>query len=350
MRRRDVLLGAGALAGCETMSATASRRPIVIAHRGASGERPEHTLAAYQLAIAQGADFIEPDLVMTRDGVLVCRHENEISGTTDVAARPEFADRRKEKTVDGVAALGWWVEDFTLAELKILRSKERLPQLRPANTAYNGQEAIPTFAEALALAQSAGVGIYPELKHPTFLREQGLDPAPAFIADVRAGGGQRAADAMFVQCFEIGALRTLAQMSSIRWQCVQLVSASGGPWDNRDLSYADMLSDSGLRHVAEYARGLGAEKALIIPRDAAGRSAAPTDLVARAQSAGLAVHAWTFRAENFFLPAELRRGDAAAADHLRQHGDLDAELRAFYALGVDGVFSDFPAAAVAARS
>lgn len=350
MRRRDVLLGAGALAGCETMSATASRRPIVIAHRGASGERPEHTLAAYQLAIAQGADFIEPDLVMTRDGVLVCRHENEISGTTDVAARPEFADRRKEKTVDNVAALGWWVEDFTLAELKTLRCKERLPQLRPANTAYDGQEAIPTFAEALALAQSAGVGIYPELKHPTFLREQGLDPAPAFIADVRAGGGQRAADAMFVQCFEMGALRTLAQMSSIRWQCVQLVSASGGPWDNRDLSYADMLSDSGLRHVAEYARGLGAEKVLIIPRDAAGRSAAPTDLVGRARSAGLVVHAWTFRAENFFLPAELRRGDAAAADHLRQHGDLDAELRAFYALGVDGVFSDFPAAAVAARS
>jgi glycerophosphoryl diester phosphodiesterase len=349
MRRRDVLLGAGALAGCETMSATASRRPIVIAHRGASGERPEHTLAAYQLAIAQGADFIEPDLVMTRDGVLVCRHENEISGTTDVAARPEFADRRKEKTVDNVAALGWWVEDFTLAELKTLRCKERLPQLRPANTAYDGQQAIPTFAEALALAQSAGVSIYPELKHPTFLREQGLDPVPAFIADVRAGGGQQAADVMFVQCFEIGALRTLAQMSSIRWQCVQLVSASGGPWDNRDLSYADMLSDSGLRHVAEYARGLGAEKALIIPRDGAGRSAAATDLVGRAQSAGLVVHAWTFRAENFFLPIELRRGDATAAEYMRQHGDLDAELRAFYALGVDGVFSDFPAAAAAAR-
>jgi glycerophosphoryl diester phosphodiesterase len=286
---------------------------------------------------------------MTRDGVLVCRHENEISGTTDVAARPEFADRRKEKAIDNVAALGWWVEDFTLAELKTLRCKERLPQLRPANTAYDGQEAIPTFAEALALAQSAGVGIYPELKHPTFLREQGLDPAPAFIADVRAGGGQRAADAMFVQSFEMGALRSLAQMSSIRWQCVQLVSASGGPRDNRDLSYADMLSDSGLRHVAEYARGLGAEKALIIPRDGAGRSVAATNLVGRAQSAGLVVHAWTFRAENFFLPIELRRGDAAAAAYMRQHGDLDAELRAFYALGVDGVFSDFPAAAVAAR-
>ncbi|MGE0740094.1 MAG: glycerophosphodiester phosphodiesterase family protein [Hyphomonadaceae bacterium] len=349
MRRRDVLLGAAALAGCASMSAAATG-PIVIAHRGASGERPEHTLASYRLAIEQGADYIEPDLVMTRDGVLVCRHENEISGTTDVATRAEFAERHKEKSVDGVTARGWWVEDFTLAELKTLRCKERLPQLRPANTAYDGQEQIPTFAEALALAQQAGVGIYPELKHPTFLREQGLDPVPAFIGAVNQGGGQRAADAMFVQCFEIAALRTLAQMSSLRWQCVQLVSASGGPWDRRDLSYADMLTEAGLRAIAEYARGLGAEKALVIPRDAEGRSLPATDLVARAHAAGLVVHPWTFRAENYFLPAELRRGDASAPDFMRQYGDLDAELRAFYAAGVDGVFSDFPAAAVAARA
>jgi glycerophosphoryl diester phosphodiesterase len=332
------------------MGAVESRRPIVIAHRGASGERPEHTLAAYQLAIEQGADFIEPDLVMTRDGVLVCRHENEISGTTDVAARPEFADRQRDKSVDGVAASGWWVEDFTLGELRTLRCKERLPQLRQANTAYDGEQPIATFAEVLAVAQSAGVGVYPELKHPTFLREQGLDPVSAFVAEVRAAGGQRAADAMFVQCFEVGALRTLAQMSSIRWRCVQLVSAAGGPWDNRDVRYADMLSDSGLRQIADYACGLGAEKSLIIPRDAAGRSAAPTDLVARAHAANLVVHAWTFRAENYFLPAELRRGEAAAPEYMRRHGDLDAELRAFYAQDVDGVFSDFPAAAVAARA
>jgi glycerophosphoryl diester phosphodiesterase len=286
---------------------------------------------------------------MTRDGVLVCRHENEISETTDVAARPEFAARRASKTVDGVTASGWWVEDFTLAELQTLRCKERLPQLRPANAAFDGQEQIPTFAEALALAQEAGVGIYPELKHPTFLRAQGLDPVPAFIAAVREGGGQRAADAMFVQCFEMGALRTLAQMSSIRWQCVQLVSASAGPWDGRDRSSADMVSDAGLREIAGYARGLGVEKTLIIPRGVDGASLAPTDLVARAHAAGLVVHPWTFRAENFFLPAELRRGDAAAPEHMRQHGDLDAELRAFYAADVDGVFSDFPAAAVAAR-
>jgi len=333
----------------EPAERTPRRRPIVIAHRGASGERPEHTLASYRLAIEQGADFIEPDLVMTRDGVLVCRHENEISGTTDVATRAEFADRRRDKTVDGVHASGWWVEDFTLEELKTLKCKERLPQLRPANAEYDGQEEVPTFAEVLALAREAGVGIYPELKHPTFLREQGLDPAPAFIAAVQAGGGQAAADRMYVQCFEIGALRTLAQMSSIRWQCIQLVSADGGPWDNTPQSYADMLSPAGLRLIAEYAVGIGPEKSLIIPRDAQNRSAAVSDLVSRAHDAGLLVHPWTFRAENYFLPTELRRGDASAPDYMRQHGDLAAELAMFFDAGVDGVFSDFPATAAAAR-
>lgn len=352
MRRRDVLIGAAhgvVLAGCASMNQTNARRPVVIAHRGASGERPEHTLASYRLAIQQGADFIEPDLVMTRDGVLVCRHENEISGTTDVSARSEFAGLRKGKTVDGVSAEGWWVEDFTLAELKTLRCKERLPQLRPANTAYDGQEEIPTFAEVLALARERNVGVYPELKHPTFLREQGLDPVPVFVASVREAGGQAVADRLFVQCFEIWPLRMLAQMSSMRWTCVQLVAATGGPWDQRDLSYADMLSDEGLRTIAEYARAIGPEKSLIIPRDPGGQSLGPTDLVQRAHAANLLVHPWTFRAENYFLPAELRRGDATAPDYMRQHGDLDAELRAFYAAGVDGVFSDFPAAAVAAR-
>lgn len=320
-------------------------RPLAIAHRGASGERPEHTLGAYRLAIAQGADYIEPDLVMTRDGVLVCRHENEISATTDVAARPEFAARRARKPVDGVSAEGWWAEDFTLAELKTLRCRERLPQLRPGNTAFDGQEEIPTFAEVLDLALSAGKGVYPELKHPTYLRERGLDPLPAFIGAVRAAGGQQAADRLFVQCFEIWPLVDLAQMSSLRWRCVQLAAASGGPWDRRDLNYAEMLSDEGLRRIADYAHGVGVEKSLIVPRDASGASAPPTDLVARAHAAGLAVHAWTFRAENYFLPAELRRGESPAA-----HGDLDAELRTFYAAGVDGVFCDFPAAAVAARA
>jgi glycerophosphoryl diester phosphodiesterase len=332
------------------MNETQARRPIVIAHRGASGERPEHTMASYQLAIAQGADFIEPDLVMTRDGVLVCRHENEISGTTNVAERQEFAERRKEKIVDGVTAVGWWVEDFTLAELKTLRCRERLPQLRPRNTTYDGHEQIPAFSEVLQLALESGVGIYPELKHPSFLAEQGLDPTPVFIETVRAAGGQCAADIMYVQCFETGPLRTLAELSSLRWRCIQLMSREGGPWDRRDLSYASMLSDAGLCDIAEYAYGIGVEKALIIPRDTNGHSLPASDLIVRAHAAGVAVHAWTFRAENYFLPLELRRGDSGASDFMRLHGDLDAELRAFYAAGVDGVFSDFPAAAVRARS
>lgn len=305
-------------------------------------------MAAYRLAIVQGADFIEPDLVMTKDGVLVCRHENEISGTTDVAGRLEFASRRAEKIVDGVAALGWWVEDFTLAELKTLRCRERLPNLRPANVAYDGQEAIATFAEALALSLEAGVGIYPELKHPTFLREQGLDPVPAFVAVVRDHGGQAAADTMFVQCFEAGPLAQLTQMSSLRWKCIQLIAASGGPWDRRDLDASAMIGEAGLHDIAAYARGIGVEKSLIIPRDSEGRSLAPTNLIATAHGLGLLVHAWTMRAENYFLPLECRRGDAAALEYQRQHGDFATELRAFYAAGVDGVFSDFPGAAVTA--
>lgn len=323
-------------------------RPIIIAHRGASADRPEHTLAAYRLAIAQGADYIEPDLVITKDGVLVCRHENEISETTDVAQRPEFAARRVEKTVDGVTAAGWWVEDFTLDELKTLRCKERLPQLRPANMAYDGQEAIPTFAEALALAQDAGVGIYPELKHPSFLWDNGLNPVAALVADVQNAGGQAAADAMYVQCFEQTPLVRLAAMSSIRWRCIQLVAANGGPWDLRDsgVTYADILGDGWMKNrhdgLPSYAHGIGVEKSLVIPRDAEGRSLAPTDLVARAHAAGLFVHVWTLRPENYFLPLELRRGDASAPDYIRQRGDMRAEVRAFIAAGVDGVFADAP--------
>jgi glycerophosphoryl diester phosphodiesterase len=350
MNRRDVVLGATALAGCAAMNQTSSQRPIVIAHRGASAYRPEHTLAAYQLAIEQGADFIEPDLVMTKDGVLVCRHENEISQTTNVADHPEFADRRKAKTVDGVEALGWWVEDFTLAELKTLRCRERIPQLRPGNTHYNDQFEIPTFAEALAIAQQRGKGIYPELKHPTFLREQGVDPVPAFIGAVREAGGQSTADIMYVQCFEIGAIRTLAQMSSIRWRCVQLVAADGRPWDAPEQTTTTMLNEDGLRRIAEYARGIGPEKSLVIARNAANNLAQPTGLVDRAHAASLMVHSWTFRPENFFLPNALRVGATPAPETQRLHGNLDAELRAFYAAGVDGVFSDDPAAAVAARA
>ena len=359
MRRRELIAGVGAsavLAGCASMSETQTeapaptRRPVVIAHRGCSGERPEHTMAAYRRAVEQGADYVELDVVMTLDGVLVCRHENELSGTTDVAEHTEFSARRVQKTVDGVVATGWWVEDFTLAELKTLRCRERLPQLRPANTAFDGEETIPTFAEVLALSAETNIGVYCELKHPSYLRGIGKDLLPPLIADVRAAGGQSVADKMFVQSFEIGALKTLAEMSSIRWSCTQLVSVGEGPWDRQDLTYAQMLTDEGLREIASYARGLGADNALILPRNNDLSRAPPTDLVARAHAAGLVVHPWTLRAENFFLPPNLRRGDPSAANYLQLHGDAEADARAFYALGVDGVITDFPATAVAARA
>jgi glycerophosphoryl diester phosphodiesterase len=329
---------------------TREGRPFVIGHRGCSGERPEHTMASYTRAIEQGADAIEPDLVMTRDGVLVCRHENEISGTTDVASHPEFADRRRSATVDGVTATGWWTEDFTLAELKTLRCKERLPTLRPESAAFDGQDQILTWAEALALAQQHGVKIVPELKHVAYMKGVNLDPLPPFIATVREAGGQIAADGVIVQCFEKDPLVQLASMSSIRWQCVQLMQLNSGPVDHPDLTYAQMITDDGLRGVKDYAIGIGVEKAMIVPRDNTNHALPPTDLITRAHAAGLKVFVWTFRAENLFLPVELQLGDASAPDHMRLHGDLTSELRQFYALGVDGVFSDFPGMAVEARN
>lgn len=325
-------------------------RPLVIGHRGCSGERPEHTISAYMRAIEQGADAIEPDLVMTRDGVLVCRHENEISGTTDVAVRPEFADRRSEKTVDGVTATGWWTEDFTLAELKTLRCKERLPALRPANIAFDGQDQILTLAETYALVQRHGLKLVPELKHVSYLKSIGLDPIPAFVETVQKAGGQSAADISIVECFEKTPLVELASMSSIRWQCVQLMAPRNGPIDQPGLTFEQMITEDGLRAVREYAVGIGVEKAMIFPRDNQNNALPATDLVARAHAAGLQVIVWTFRPENLFLPPHLRRGDVDASNYMQQQGDLEAELREFYALGVDGVFSDFPAIAVAARA
>lgn len=353
MRRREVLTGAVALAGCAGMAGTATQQsaagPIVIGHRGCSGERPEHSMAAYVRAFDQGADAIEPDLVMTRDGVLVCRHENEISGTTDVSAHPEFAERRREGTVDGVTSTGWWTEDFTLAELKTLRCKERLPMLRPESAAFDGQEQILTFAEALALVRQRGKQIVAELKHVKYLKSVGLDPMPAFIQTMQAAGGQRAADITIVECFEKEPLVQLASMSSIRWQCVQLMAPRVAPVDHPELSYEQMTTESGLRAVKEYAIGIGVEKVMVIPRDDQNRALAPTDLTARAHAAGLKVYVWTFRAENLFLPVDLRLGDASAPDYQRLHGNLTDELRQFYALGVDGVFCDLPGIAAAAR-
>lgn len=315
--------------------------PIVIGHRGASGERPEHTLASYSQAIAGGADFIEPDLVSTSDGILVARHENEISGTTNVSDHPEFSARHTTKIIDGHDVTGWFTEDFTLAELKTLRARERLPNLRPANTAYDGQFEIPTFAEIIALAKAAPrqIGLYPETKHPGYFATIGLPLEPALLAALTAAGYTKRSDPVFIQSFETANLKALRQQTDL--SLIQLVDSGTSP-DGQ--SYETMMTPAGLRQVATYADGIGPNKDRIIPRDAAGKLLAPTSLIADAHAAKLKVHPWTFRSENDFLPLDFRSTGGPAA-----HGDAMSEYHLFYSLGVDGVFSDYPAAAVAAR-
>jgi glycerophosphoryl diester phosphodiesterase len=336
---------------------------IVIGHRGASGYVPEHTLAAYFIALEQGADFIEPDLVATRDGVLVARHENEISATTDVAAHPRFAARRTRRHIDGVELEGWFTEDFTLEELKSLRAIERIPALRPANTRFDRQFEIPTLEEILTLVRAtegqrvqraaqlglgapARIGIYPETKHPSHFAARGLPLEAPLLATLARFGYQDAQAPVWLQSFEVGNLVALAERTALRR--VQLIEEHGAAYDTvlagAARSYADMLSPAGLQEIARYAQAIGPAKGLIIPRRADQTLAAPAALCRAAHAAGLGVHAWTFRAENHFLPREFRRGADPAA-----LGDLEGEIGAFLAAGVDGLFTDQPDRGVAAR-
>jgi glycerophosphoryl diester phosphodiesterase len=324
---------------------------IVIAHRGASGYRPEHTLAAYELAIELGADYLEPDLVSTRDHVLVVRHENEISGTTDVAHHPEFADRETMKTIDGVPVIGWFTEDFTLAELGTLRARERLPAIRPAGAAFDGRYHIPTFQQVIDLARRRHVGIYPETKHPTYFDSIGLALEEPLVQALHINGYRGRDAPVFVQSFEVGSLRRLRRMTDV--PLVQLLDDHGRPYDlvasGDPRTYADLATPVGLAELAAHVQGIGPSKRLIVPRDANNRRGSPTALVGDAHRAGLLVHPWTFRRENIFLPEDLRRGDPASPSYLRAVGDLPAELRQFRELGVDGLFSDNPDLAVATR-
>ncbi|CAN5351491.1 glycerophosphodiester phosphodiesterase [soil metagenome] len=339
-----LLLCAASAASAQTMA-----HPLVIAHRGASGLRPEHTRAAYELAIDQGADFIEPDLVMSKDGALIVRHENEIGGTTDVAAHPEFADRHATKTIDGQPITGWFTEDFTLAELKTLRARERLPDLRPANTAFDGQEPILTFQEVIDIAREGSartgrtIGVAPELKHPSYFAGRGLPMEPAFLEALVANDLMKATSPIIVQCFEVDTLKSLDQRTDA--PLLQLMSASDGPADHPDVTYAAMATPEGLAAIATYADFIGVDVALIEPRDAEGEAQPATTLIADAHSVGLKVVGWTFRAENQFLPRGDRRGDGLPATH----GDLAGQLGRFYGRGIDAVFSDFPVIAAAAR-
>jgi glycerophosphoryl diester phosphodiesterase len=349
----------------ETRHSLAARTvlPIVIAHRGASGYVPEHTLAGYYLAVQQGADCIEPDLVSTADGVLVARHENEISGTTDVAARPEFAHLKTTRVVDGIELDGWFTEDFTLAELKTLRARERIADLRAANARFDGQLEIATVDEILDLvaglekqrAHAARarheppprpIGVHFEIKHASYFAARGLAMEAPLVEALRRHDHDDVDAPVFLQSFEVGNLQALRGMTQA--PLMQLMEAQGAPWDlavaGDSRNYASMATRRGLAQIATYADAIGVHKTLVIPRTAQGRLGEPTHLVADAHAEGLAVHAWTFRAENHFLPVELRVGDDPAG-----LGDLEAEIYAYFKAGVDGVFADQAPFAVKAR-
>ncbi|MCW2816329.1 MAG: glycerophosphodiester phosphodiesterase [Nocardioides sp.] len=324
--------------------------PLVFGHRGASGYRPEHTLAAYELAIRMGADFIEPDLVSTKDGVLVTRHENEISGTTDVADHPEFASRRTTKTIDGASITGWFTEDFTLAELKTLRAEERLPQVRPGNTRYDGRFEIPTLVEVLRLVQTwekrlgTKIGVSPETKHPTYFDSIGLSLEEPLVATLERFGLDRRKSNAVIQSFEVSNLKDLDQL--IDTPLVQLTGASGGPFDLKaqGTTYAQIVSAQGLEQVSRYADWVGPEKSQVLPRNAAGATTTPSALVRDAHRAGLRVTVYTVRDENQFLPVNFRVGVDPVAK-----GDVRGEIVQLLDAGVDGFFADFPDSGVDAR-
>ena len=330
--------------------------PTLIAHRGASALRPEHTLAAYTQAIEDGANIIEPDLVSTKDGVLVARHENAIAilnpdgtvreATTDIVDRPEFASRKATKTIDGTAVTGWFTEDLTLAELKTLRARERIPAVRPANVAFNGQFQVPTFQEVIDLAKSKSIekgrtiGVYPETKHPTYFKSIGL-PLEKRLLDMLALNGWNSKDApVFIQSFEVANLKEIRGLTAAR--IVQLLSSAGRPYDfvtagaAEARTYADLATPAGLKEVATYANAIGPSKDMVIPL-VDGNLGAPTTLVTNAKAAGLVTHIYTLRPENAFLPANLKK--APVTDNTVR-GDSITEIRTFLQAGVDGFFTD----------
>lgn len=330
---------------------TPTAKPLVVAHRGASARMPEHTLAAYRRAVEDGADFIEPDLVMTRDGVLVARHENEIGSTTDVALHPQFADRKRTQRIDGIEVTGWFTEDFSLAELKTLRAREPLPALR--GIWYDRQFAVPTLHEIMALlddlVRSAGrdIGLIPEIKHPTHFRAIGL-PMEQALVDALATHEVARRVPLVVQSFEPDSLRTLARIGADPLPALGLLQLVGDPAARPadveaaggQTRYRDLLTPDGLRGIATYARWLGPHKAQIGEVVRGGRLEATT-LVADAHAAGLKVMPYTFRPENPYLPRSLRSGAANARHDV---GAL-AEMRLFLDAGIDGLFADDPALA-----
>ena len=356
--------------GIDALDSTALR-PLIIGHRGASGSRPEHTLASYELAIELGADYIEPDLVSTKDGVLIARHEVNIKDTTDVATRPEFASRFTTKIIDGVSENGWFADDFTLAEIKTLRAKERIPQIRPDSAEYDGQFEVPTLQEVIDLAKEksaeAGrtIGIYPETKHPTYHDSVGLSLEEPLVDILKVNGYDNENSAVFIQSFEVGNLKELNTRIDV--PLVQLLDATGIALDGQLIerqpydfvvsgdsrTYEDLRTPEGLAEIAQYADGIGPWKRMIVSvesfdfngdgtadditgdgsvNDADKVLSDPTSLIDDAHAAGLLVHPYTFRNEDVYL----------ASDY---NGNPELEYEQFFELGVDGLFSDFPGTA-----
>jgi glycerophosphoryl diester phosphodiesterase len=344
--------GFASAGGATPAHAQAHRRlPIVIAHRGASAYRPEESVHAYQLAIEMGADYIEPDVVTTKDHVLVARHDNWLNDTTDVAAHPEFAGLKKTKTIDGVQHTDWFTEDFTFAQLRTLRLKERLPDLRPGSSAFDGIDPIARLDEVLKIARDHHVGVYPETKHPTYFRSIGLPLEDELLKDLARYGFRGRNDKVFIQSFETSNLRALSKKTGIR--LIQLIDTQGAPYDfvaaHDPRTYADLVTPAGLTDIAGYAYGIGPGLTRIIPVDANNHAQPPTTLVRDAHRAGLAVHPWTVRPENNFLPVEYREGDPSSPNFLKAQGDASRLLAELYRLGVDGIFSDDSALAVSTR-
>jgi len=344
-----MMLGTSAMA---QRGYAATRRPLVIAHRGCSGERPEETRLAYELAIDEGADFIEPDLVPTKDGHLVARHENELSDTTNVAAHAEFAHRKATKIIDGETITGWFTEDFTLAELKTLRCRERLPRLRPESAKYDGVSPILTYQEVIDIARAGSrrtgrvIGTYPEMKHPSYFASIGLPLEHRLAHMLKINDLVSSTAPVFVQCFEVGALKTFSTLLPV--PRVLLMDDTGGPVDLPHLTYAEMATPGGLNDVRLYADAIGPNQDMVLNFKAQPKPAA-TQLVKNAHQAGLAVHSWTARKENFFLPASLQIGDRRSPDFDGETGDIGFLIRALYETGIDGVFSDYAGLAFKAR-
>ncbi|MBU2653939.1 glycerophosphodiester phosphodiesterase [Acidomonas methanolica] len=354
-RRLAMGLGGAMLAAPCTGRAAPSLapRPLLFAHRGASALRPEHTLASYAKAMADGADFIEPDLVPTKDGVLIVRHESNIADTTDVADHPEFAARRRTMTIDGRPETGWFTTDFTLAEIKTLRAKERLARLRPQNTRYDGHFDVPTFEEVIdfAAAESAArgkvFGLIPEIKNSTHFHRLGFDPEALFLRTIAAHEHTRQAP-LEVQSFEASNLRAIREkILAINPQARLLFLMGEARWPVPDLAaagqattFGDFMTPKGLAEVRRFADVIGPANTSLIPRDANGAWLEPTRLITDAHAAGLLVHSWTARPENYFLPAQLRNGDDPAA---RNPAGMIAEIRRYLDMGLDGFFTDDPA-------